>query len=209
MQDGLRVTWAVFLFFIFRHPKASSKDLANQSTLLFINLLTGLIGKTDIIIMKLLRVFVRIAIVISIIIPSVSSAHDFEVDGIYYVKNSSGTSVSVSYKGTSYSEYSGEYSGSVTIPPNVAYSGKNYDVTSIGQYAFYGCSDLTSVTIGNSVTSIGGSAFRNCSGLTSVTIPNSVTSIGGSACRNCSGLTSVTIPNSVTKIGNYAFYNCI
>ena len=81
-------------------------------------------------------------------------------------------------------------------------------VTSIGGYAFRGCSGLTSVTIGNSVTSIGKFAFYNCSGLTSVTIPNSVTSIGDYAFRGCSGLTSVTIPNSVTSIGYYAFYNC-
>ena len=81
-------------------------------------------------------------------------------------------------------------------------------VTSIGGFAFYGCSGLTSVTIPNSVTSIGESAFCGCSGLTSVTIPNSVTSIGYSAFRNCSGLTSVTIPNSVTTIGDLAFRNC-
>ena len=87
----------------------------------------------------------------------------------------------------------------VTIPNSV---------TSIGNYAFYNCSELTSVTIPNSVTSIGNYAFRNCSGLTSVTIPNSVTSIGNYAFRNCSGLTSVTIGNSVTSIGANAFCNC-
>ena len=81
-------------------------------------------------------------------------------------------------------------------------------VTSIGDYAFYNCSGLTSVTIGNSVTSIGSSAFSGCSGLTSVTIPNSVTSIGNGAFRDCSGLTSVTIPNSVTSIGGEAFRDC-
>ena len=81
-------------------------------------------------------------------------------------------------------------------------------VTSIGYYAFYDCSGLTSVTIPNSVTSIGYSAFERCTGLTSVTIGNSVTSIGSYAFRNCSGLTSVTIPNSVTSIGEYAFRGC-
>ena len=99
-------------------------------------------------------------------------------------------------------------SGSVVIPSTVTYNGTTYNVTSIGYWAFGGCSGLTSVTIPNSVTSIGGSAFNSCSGLTSVTIPNSVTSIGRSAFYGCSGLTSVTIPNSVTSIGRSAFYGC-
>ena len=81
-------------------------------------------------------------------------------------------------------------------------------VTTIGRYAFGGCSGLTSVTIPSSVTSIGSSAFSGCSGLTSVTIPCSVTSIGNGAFSGCSGLTSVTIPNSVTSIGNSAFEYC-
>ena len=87
-----------------------------------------------------------------------------------------------------------------TIIPN--------SVTSIGDYAIYNCSSLTSIEIPNSVTSIGVSAFQNCSGLTSIVIPNSVTSIGERAFQNCSGLTSIEIPNSVTSIGNYAFYGC-
>ena len=81
-------------------------------------------------------------------------------------------------------------------------------VTSIGNYAFYGCTGLEHVTIPNSVTSIGGSAFYGCSGLTSIEIPSSVTSIGNSAFYNCTGLTSVTIPNSVTSIGGDAFSGC-
>ena len=81
-------------------------------------------------------------------------------------------------------------------------------VTSIGEWAFWYCSGLTSVTIPNSVTSIGDGVFASCSGLTSVTIPNSVTSIGYCAFQNCSKLTSITIPNSVTSIGWYAFSGC-
>jgi len=81
-------------------------------------------------------------------------------------------------------------------------------VTSIGYRAFYSCSSLTSVIIGNSVTSIGNNAFWSCSSLSSVIIGPSVTSIGEWAFYNCSDLTSVVIPNSVTTIGNYAFRNC-
>ena len=65
-------------------------------------------------------------------------------------------------------------------------------VINIGMYAFYGCSGLTSVSIGNSVTSIGDGAFYRCESLTSVIIPNSVTTIGSEAFKNCSGLTSIT-----------------
>ena len=62
--------------------------------------------------------------------------------------------------------------------------------------------------IPNSVTSIGMFAFYECSSLTSVTIPNSVTSIGDYAFLHCRSLTSITIPNSVTSIGEWAFYAC-
>ena len=89
--------------------------------------------------------------------------------------------------------------GDLIIPDNV---------TSIGDYAFYGCTGLTSVTIGNGVTSIGSGAFYGCIGLTSITIPDSVTSIGYSAFRDCAGLTSVTIGNGVTSIGESAFRGC-
>ena len=86
--------------------------------------------------------------------------------------------------------------------------GLEYSVTSIGEYAFEGCSDLTSVIIPNSVTSIRFQAFRFCTGLATVTIPNSVTGIGYDAFNYCSSLTTVTIPNSVTSIGNYVFSGC-
>lgn len=81
-------------------------------------------------------------------------------------------------------------------------------VTSIGEYAFYGCSGLTSITFPSSVTSIGISAFEGCSGLTSITFPSSVTLIDIYAFKGCSGLTSITFPSSVTSIGGSAFEGC-
>ncbi len=81
-------------------------------------------------------------------------------------------------------------------------------VTSIGNYAFSGCSGLTSVEIPTNVTSIGDNAFFECNGLTSISIPSSVTSIGNDAFQGCSNLTTVTIPSSVTSIGEGAFAGC-
>ncbi len=85
---------------------------------------------------------------------------------------------------------------------------ENLNVASIGSYAFYQCTGLTSITIPKSVTSIDSYAFRGCTGLTSITIPKSVTSIGRHAFYGCAGLTSITIPSGVTWIDDGAFYNC-
>lgn len=70
---------------------------------------------------------------------------------------------------------------------------------SIGDNAFYGCTGLTSATIGNSVTNIGNYAFYGCTGLTSVTIGNSVTSIGYDAFRNCNNLSSVYFNGNIAQ----------
>jgi hypothetical protein len=119
------------------------------------------------------------------------------------------------------------FGGAVTIPGTIsglpvttigdsAFSGR-YDLTSvtipgsvstIGDYAFYGCGSLTSVTIPGSVTNVGNFAFYYCGSLTNVTIGNGVSTIGDCAFCGCFDLTSVTIPDSVTTIGDYAFFNC-
>jgi len=148
-----------------------------------------------------------------ILLPLVASAHDIEVqnaDGvtIYYNYINDGTELEVTFRGSNYNDYSNEYQGNVAIPEEVTYMNRTRKVTSIGNYAFYNCSGLTSIEIPNSVTNIGNYVFRNCNGLTSVTIPNSVTSIGYCAFSGCNGLTSVTIGNSVTSIGEFAFLYC-
>ncbi|MBP3689373.1 MAG: leucine-rich repeat domain-containing protein [Bacteroidaceae bacterium] len=155
-------------------------------------------------------------------------AYDFAVDGIYYNKNSDGTSVTVTYE----TSWDRGYSGSVVIPSTVTYDSKTYNVTSIGSFAFSGCSGLTSVTIPESITSIGEDAFKGTAwynnqpdGLvyagkvaykykgtmpsgTEIVIKDGTLGIAYYAFKNCSGLKSVTIPESVTSIDFGTFEGC-
>ena len=92
---------------------------------------------------------VRGGLLLLLLVASVSViyASDTQVGGIWYDFDSSTKTASVTYRGSSYNSYYGEYSGSVTIPETVTYIGITYSVTSIGNYAFLGCSSLTSITI--------------------------------------------------------------
>ena len=156
-----------------------------------------------------MKTFKHLFTALLLLCTTAATAHDFEVDGIYYnISSSANKAVEVTCKGEYSYDYSNEYTGNVVIPESVTYNGTTYSVTSIGDDAFYRCSGLTSITIPNSVTSIGSNAFRECTGLTSIEIGNSVTSIGEWAFYDCDGLTSIVIPNSVTSIGEWAFYDC-
>ena len=81
-------------------------------------------------------------------------------------------------------------------------------VTSIGDWAFSGCSSLSNIVIPSSVTSIGNGAFSDCCSLSNIVIPSSVTSLGNRAFEDCSSLSNIVIPSSVTSIGNDAFSKC-
>ena len=104
-------------------------------------------------------------------------------------------------------EFSTNPTGELVIPETVSYDGKTYDVTSIGKYAFYWCSELTGdLTIPDSVTSIGDYAFSNCSAFNGIlTISSNITSIGSHAFYGCSGFRYAIIKSSnAPSLGDYA-----
>ena len=92
--------------------------------------------------------------------------------------------------------------GDIAIPAKI----NGYDVTSIGEYTFWECRDLTRVTIPDSVTSIGYAAFASCSGLASVTIPGRVTRLDDYAFWDCGSMTNITFKGNAPTVGESAFH---
>ncbi len=90
-------------------------------------------------------------------------------------------------------------SSNVSIPSSV---------TSIGDSAFYNCTNIFAVEIPNSVTSIGNSAFSNCRSLDTVSVSNNLSTIGEYAFWECYSLSAINIPVSVDSIGRVAFAYC-
>ena len=129
-------------------------------------------------------------------------AQSFEVDGIFYnIESSKELTVSVA-------ENSNKYSGRVIIPSEVSYSSKKYKVVSIGKNAFHSCSNMTSISLPNTIKSICEYAFQDCTGLNNVIVPESVTTIGNCAFCGCSSLKSISLPQSVISLGSGVFAYC-
>lgn len=155
------------------------------------------------------------------------------VDGFYYKFNESDKTASVSCASYQNDNYYGEdardlpgdwyniksyYSGSIVIPSEVTYNEVPYKVTTIDYYAFYKCSNLTSITIPSSVTDICSNAFYGCSGLTSIVVENGNPKYDSR--NNCNaiiysesnmlilGCRNTIIPDGVTSIGYAAFQGC-
>lgn len=78
----------------------------------------------------------------------------------------------------------------------------------VASWALYTCTNITKITLPETVIYIGKSAFRSCSSLSSINLPNSIISIGSQTFESCSNLTSITLPNSLTIIPNNLFYGC-
>ncbi len=104
----------------------------------------------------------------------------------------------------------GEYNPlvNVTIPEAIEAYGQTFSVDTIGKDAFYGCDELESITMPNSIVSIEEYAFYNCSAVKKFIIPGNVTFIGQRAFWDCKEMTSLAIYGNVATIGDYAFRNC-
>ena len=147
---------------------------------------------------KTKKFFVRAAVMLVMMLTATTAwAQTTEQEGDWYYIYDSGTNILtiLSYVGTD---------ANVTTPTMLG----GHAVTAIGNGCFKSINPqtyLTSVTISEGITTIGQGAFEGCSNLASVSLPNSLVSIGLSAFCYCSSLTSITIPGSVTSIGDVAF----
>ena len=164
-------------------------------------------------------IFKILFFLLAIFLPLNITAHDFEVDGIYYniINDNEAT---VTYKNNNSSQYPDRYIDNVTIPSTVNYNGTTYSVTSIDDKAFYRCLYLTGIEIPNSITTIGRAAFYSCSALENVYITDiaswckinfTMTSANPLSYANHLYLNSVEVsdlilPDTISEISNYAFY---
>lgn len=139
------------------------------------------------------------------------NAQTFYENGIMYEMTNSNWNEAIVV-----SSYYDDYQGDIVIPETVSTeiwsNYEYYDLTvtivGIGEEAFRGCDQLTSVSLPNSIKTIGRNAFYGCSALQDVTLPSSLTTIDASAFGYCTSLSTVIIPSGVTSIGWNAFYCC-
>ena len=153
--------------------------------------------------MKKSIIQILLASFLALLMPASIAAYDFEVDGLYYNQTSLHY-VGVTYHDANYNSYSGD----ITIPSSIEVDGNSYTVSSIEPNAFRGSTDLTSVTLPQSVGSIKSSAFRDCSSLTTVNIPYRSFTFGSRAFMGCTSLESLSFSVHVTSLPDSLFYGC-
>ena len=153
-----------------------------------------------------------------------SESHDFEVDGIYYkIVDKDSRLAMVTYKDKDWDAYDHEYRDTILIPNTVTYRNKVYRITEIGDYAFRGCSEMTSIAVPESVWHIGLGAFSGCEALKEIHISNLsawcemsfcdvADDAGDSPLNYADGLylngeliTDLIVPEDVEELGAHAF----
>ena len=158
---------------------------------------------------KLMKKIKHLFTALLLLCATVVSAHDLEVDGIYYnIIDANAKTLEVTFKGDNYYDFQDEYSGEVEIPKVVIKGELIFNVVRIADNAFTNCNGLTSVTIPNSITSIGEWIF-SCTGVTSIKIPNSVVEIKPFAFADCSNLTSIEVAWDNTSYDSRDYCNAI
>ena len=153
--------------------------------------------------MKSIRFFGLLLVVMWLLFPLTASGVD--IGELTYTLNSTKKTATVTgaVEGNT-------FSGNLVIPASVEYEGETYTVTTFQARtgAFNNYTQLTSVTIPESITSLGTKTFSSCTNLTTVIIHASIPGITASVFSGCTALTTVNIPETVTTIGASAFNGC-
>lgn len=141
-------------------------------------------------------------LIIGLLFISFIQAAEFKDGNIFY-RTLSDNEVAVIYP----TDNSATYSGSIVLPESVTYESTEYRVTTIAQQAFF-MSEITSITIPNSVTEIQQYAFAACRELSSITLPEGISKIAYRSFSQCIKLTEIALPESITEIEDFAFRDC-
>ncbi|MBQ5369961.1 MAG: leucine-rich repeat protein [Bacteroidaceae bacterium] len=121
-------------------------------------------------------------------------AYDFEVDGIYYkVTSRKHKTVEVSHKKGVH------YKGNVVIPATTKHEDQTYQVTGVGRNAFWGCNDMTSITLPDSLEHLGRKSLAYCNRLKGVCVPDKVKKVGRNAFVGSYSLEYVSLPTAVDE----------
>lgn len=161
--------------------------------------------------MNIMKRFLLLWVLSMVILPLSAVSYDFIEDGICYKLLSYGNFVEVNCDDT---QRISSYEGDIVIPTTVTHNGQEYYVVGIGDYAFFGCGNVTSVKMPETISSIGQYAFDGCKKLKEIHIPKGVSTLSRGAFSDCTALQEIRIPSSVVKIQaepadrGYTTYSC-